>query len=359
MTRVKPQSAPRRPSPGFVSPPGEPGGLGPGEERLREVLDAGLERVESQLAADVKFADDFADVTTTYLLNAGGKRMRPMLTLLAAQFGEQPDHDDVFTAASAVELTHLASLYHDDVMDEADLRRGVTAAHLNWTNSVAILAGDLLFARSSRLFARLGQRAIELQSSTFERLVLGQLRETIGPRDDHDPVDHYIQVLADKTGALIASAAQFGVLASRGPEAYVDALEAYGERVGVAFQIADDVIDLSPYAEDTGKRAGTDLRAGVETLPVLLLAKRAETDAASADLLDRIRTRVAGTEPASDDPEIAAIVEELREHPVTAQTRDEAQRWAALALDALAPVKAGVVKHALERFAEDVVARDR
>src|SRR5690606_2939174 len=134
---------------------------------LRETLDAGLERVEAQLAADVQFADDFADVTTTYLLNAGGKRMRPMLTLLAAQFGEQPEHDDVFTAASAVELTHLASLYHDDVMDEADLRRGVTAAHLNWTNSVAILAGDLLFARSSRLFAGLGQRAIELQSSTF------------------------------------------------------------------------------------------------------------------------------------------------------------------------------------------------
>ncbi|MGO2111881.1 MAG: polyprenyl synthetase family protein [Pseudoclavibacter sp.] len=355
MTRVMPQSAPRRPSPGFFAPPAvgadAPAGLGPGEERLREAIEDALERVEVRLAEDVKYADD--------LLKAGGKRIRPMLTLLAAQLGEQPEHDDVITAASAVELTHLASLYHDDVMDEADLRRGVTAAHLNWTNSVAILAGDLLFARSSLLFSGLGQRSIDLQARTFERLVLGQLRETVGPKDGEDAVDHYIQVLADKTGALIASSAQFGVITSRGPERYVPALEAYGERVGVAFQIADDVIDLSPHSEDTGKYAGTDLRAGVETLPVLLLAKRAETDADAADLLDRIRTKVAGSEPGSDDPEIAAIVAELREHPVTEQTRQEANRWSVLALEALAPVKAGVAKHALERFAEDVVARDR
>lgn len=357
---MKPSTAPRRPSPGFVTPqPVDPADLGPGEAQLRDALEAGLVRVEAQLAQDVKFADELAGLTTAYLLNAGGKRMRPLLTLLTAQFGERPDSDDVISAAAAVELTHLASLYHDDVMDEADLRRGVTTAHLNWTNSIAILAGDLLFARSSRRFAKLGQRSIELQAATFERLVLGQLRETVGPAPGEDAVDHYIQVLADKTGSLIASAAQFGVIASGGPEACVAAAERYGERLGIAFQIQDDIIDLSPDAEDTGKRAGTDLRAGVETLPVLLLAKRAENDPAAADLLDRIRTSVAGTDAESDDPVVADTVEELRQHPVTVQTRDEARRWAELAIEALAPMKAGAAKHALERFAEEVVARDR
>ena len=357
---MMPSTAPRRPSPGFVSPPSvDAPGLGPAYDQLRAALERGLERVEARLADDVRYADELADVTTNYLLNAGGKRVRPLLALLAAQFGEQPEGDDVVMAAAAVELTHLATLYHDDVMDEADLRRGVTAAHLNWSNSVAILAGDLLFARSSLLFSRLGQRCIELQAQTFERLVLGQLRETVGPKPGEDRIDHYVRVLADKTGSLIASAAQFGIIAAKGPDRYVSALEAYGERVGIAFQIADDVIDLSPHAEDTGKRAGTDLRAGVETLPVLLLEKRAANDPAARDLLERIRSTVAGTAPTDDSPEIAAVVEELRTHPVTQQTRDEARRWADLAIEALGPIPAGAAKHALASFADDVVSRDR
>lgn len=358
---MKPSTAPRRPSPGLVPTTTDQvdAPLGAGEEALRDAIESGLERVEARLADEVRYADEIADVTATYLLNAGGKRSRPLLTLIAASFGDDADGDDVITAAAAVELTHLASLYHDDVMDEADLRRGVTAAHLNWTNSIAILAGDLLFARSSQLFASLGQRCIELQSRTFERLVLGQLRETVGPKPDEDRVDHYVRVLADKTGSLISAAAQFGAICSRAPERFVEPLRLYGERVGIAFQIADDVIDLSPRTDDTGKRAGTDLRAGIETLPVLLLEKRAQADADARALLDRIRDTVAGSEPGSDAPEIADTVEELRQHDVTAQTRAEAHRWAELAAEALAPIPAGAAKHALERFAGDVVARDR
>ena len=330
-----------------------------GEAVLRERLEAGLSLVEERLAVEVAYGDELAADTSRYLLNAGGKRVRPMLTLLAAQYGQTPDADAVITAAAAVELTHLASLYHDDVMDEADLRRGVRAAHLNWSNSVAILAGDLLFARSSLLFSSLGQRCIELQARTFERLVLGQLRETTGPKSEADRVDHYVGVLADKTGSLIASAVVFGGITAKAPERVIEALSRYGEYVGVAFQLADDVIDLSPDAAATGKLAGTDLRAGVETLPVLLLERRARVDDAAAALLDRIRTHVAGTSPTDDDPRIAAIVAELAADPATAQTREEAARWAELAIESLAPIPAGAAKHALVQFARDVVARDR
>lgn len=141
--------------------------------------------------------------------SSGGKRIRPVLTLLTAQLGEGNNHA-VITAAQAVEITHLASLYHDDVMDEAEMRRGVPSAQNVWGNSVAILTGDLLFARASKLVAGLGEGAIKLQADTFERLCLGQLHETIGPRPGDDPIEHYLQVLADKTGSLIAAAAQMG-----------------------------------------------------------------------------------------------------------------------------------------------------
>lgn len=207
-----------------------------------------------------------ADVTTRYLLDAGGKRVRPMLALLIAQLGEG-NTQQVVDAAVAIEITHLASLYHDDVMDEADMRRGVPSAQAVWGNSVAILAGDLLFARASKIVADLGPRAIRLQAATFERLVLGQLHETIGPRDDQDPIEHYLDVLADKTGSLIACAAQMGVIYSGADPELESAVLAFGERTGVAFQLVDDVLDLADQPEETGKLAGTDLRAGVATLP--------------------------------------------------------------------------------------------
>ncbi|NYJ67883.1 heptaprenyl diphosphate synthase [Pseudoclavibacter chungangensis] len=354
----QPSTEQRRPSRGIVRS-GVAGSLfqGPDETELRESIEHGLERVEELLHREVHFADEVADVVTSHLMIAGGKRMRPMLTLLTSHTGPNPVSDDAITAAAAVEITHLASLYHDDVMDEADLRRGVTAAHLNWGNSIAILAGDLLFARSSLIFTELGPVYIRLQSRTFERLVLGQMRETVGPREGEDRVEHYVQVLADKTGSLIAAAAQFGGMASGADDEVVAALAAYGEAIGVAFQIADDVIDLSADREATGKVAGTDLRAGVETLPVLLLERRADEDPAAAELLERIRTRVAGAD--AEDPQVAAIVAELRAHDVTRATTDEASAWVDRAIAALAPLPDGAVTDALIRFAGDVVARDR
>jgi heptaprenyl diphosphate synthase len=343
------------------------------DRAMARAIDEGIEQVEAGLLREVSFADSIADVSTRYLLEAGGKRVRPMLTLLTAQLGAGIT-EDVVKAAEAIEITHLGSLYHDDVMDDSERRRGVPSAQTVWGNSVAILTGDLLFARASQLMASLGERAIRLQANTFERLVLGQLHETVGPADGEDPIEHYIQVLADKTGSLIAAAAQSGLVFSGADPGFEAPVVEFGEKIGVAFQLIDDVIDLSPQPEETGKVPGTDLRAGVVTLPLLRLVELAKTDAASADLLKRIeRDVIVVTDPADvGDPfdtntlasrivpsreTVDAIVAELRDHEATRATLAEAHRWAREAVKTLAPLPEGSVKKALTRFAETIVER--
>jgi len=316
----------------------------PADRRLLDAVEAGLERVEEALPADVAFVDDIADAASRYLLAAGGKRVRPALALITAQIGGGIS-DDVIAAARAVELTHLASLYHDDVMDDAELRRGVPTAQHVWGNSVAILTGDLLFARASRIFAGLGERALRIQTETFEQLCLGQLHETVGPRGGEDPIEHYLGVLRDKTGSLIALAAMCGIVFSGGSEAYEEPLREYGERVGIAFQLSDDVIDLSPDSDTTGKSAGTDIRAGVPTLPTLLLRARAAEDAEAAALVELL------------DSDVEAAIPLIRDHQVTRDTLAEARRWAKLAAASLAVLPAGSARTALERFADAVVER--
>lgn len=328
----------------------------PETKHLSSVVDEGIALIEAGLETDLHFADALADVTGRYLLEAGGKRVRPMLTLIAAQLG-QGATPEVVLAAEAIEITHLASLYHDDVMDEAPLRRGVPSAHKVWGNSTAILTGDLLFARASSLMSRLGERAILLQAATFERLCLGQLHETVGPQSGEDAVEHYLHVLADKTGSLIAAAARVGIIYSGAPAEYEEALVSFGEKIGVAFQLADDVLDLAPAKDKTGKKAGTDLRAGVPTLPTLLLERQALTDPAAAALLQRIHVAVdnAGTPEAEEA--MLVLVPEVYAHSVTQATRDEARRWADDAVGSLSVLPTGPVKQALSAFAEHIASR--
>lgn len=331
---------------------------GASDRRHAKRMQDELEMVEAGLLEHLRFASGVADAPARYLVEAGGKRIRPMLTLLTSELGDGPN-DRVRSAAQAIEITHLASLYHDDVMDDARLRRGVPAAQIVWSNSVAILAGDLLFARASTLVSGMGEEAILLQAKTFERLCLGQLHETVGPKPEDDPMQHYLGVLADKTGALIATAARMGVMFSNAPREFADPVTEYGERIGVAFQLVDDVIDLSPKAEQTGKRAGTDLRAGVVTMPLLLLrARAAGGDAAAAELCERIDAGVAriadGEDPALLDPEVEA----LRSHEVTRETEAAALRWASEAVAALEPLPKSSVRRGLERLADSIVSRE-
>lgn len=317
---------------------------------LLKKLETGLEIVEQQLLAATSHTDPIAQVSARHLVEAGGKRVRPTLVLLAAQLGNS-ENPHVYEAAVVTELTHLATLYHDDVMDDAPTRRGVPTAQNIWGNSVAILTGDLLFARASQVGLGLGVETLRLQAETFERLCLGQLHETVGPQNGDDPVAHYIQVLADKTGSLIAASAVMGVTAADAPREFVEPMRQYGEKIGVAFQLIDDVIDISE-AGPSGKTPGTDLRAGVPTLPTLLLQKAADAgDAEATSLLELIS---GGLE---SDADLAEALRRLRQHHVAQDSYLEAKRWADDAVAALAPLPAGSVRTALEKFAEAVVDR--
>ncbi|GAA4972075.1 polyprenyl synthetase family protein [Kineococcus glutinatus] len=327
-------------------------GLPTTDDALEPALRGGLEVVEARLREAVASTDALADSASRHLVEAGGKRVRPMLTLLGAHLGDADD-PRVVEAAVVVELTHLASLYHDDVMDSAPTRRGAPAAHQVWGNNVAILTGDLLFARASNLVADLGPEAVRIQAATFERLCLGQLHETVGPRPDEDPVAHYLGVLSDKTASLIATAGRFGAMFGGCDPATVDVLVRYGEDVGVAFQLADDVLDLTSEVGESGKRPGTDLREGVPTLPVLL-ARRA---AAEGDAAARAVVGLLDSGRLDDDGVLAEAVALLRAHPVTAAARDTARQWARRAQRTLAPLPGSAAARALVTYAGSVADR--
>ena len=328
--------------------------VGPRSRKLLAAIEDGLDRVEDELAIDLRMTDRLADSASRYLLEAGGKRLRPMLVLLTAQLGDGTT-DGVIDSAKALEMTHLGSLYHDDVMDSSAKRRGVPSAHQVWGNNIAILTGDLLFSRASQLMSKRGERAMQLQADTFERLVIGQMHETVGPQEGDDEIAFYLQVLADKTGSLIAAAAQCGVIFSNAPEAYEAAVVEFGEKVGVAFQLQDDVIDLSADPEKTGKVPGTDLRAGVVTMPYLLLGTA--TDDASRALKSRIDAGVAEIAAGADPAILDEALEELRMHDVTLQTTALARAWSNEAVAALSVLPSGAVREALTRFADAVVDR--
>lgn len=322
-----------------------------------------LDELESQLHQVVRIGDEFIDTATSHLSDAGGKRLRPLLCMLTAELGSDPDSQKVFDSALVVELTHLASLYHDDVIDDAPLRRGVPSAQNLYGNRAAIMAGDVLFARASSIVAGLGPAAVRMHAEAFERLCMGELHETAGPREGDDPIYHYLRVLADKTGSLIAVSARSGVLASGGSEDIADIVAEYGELVGVAFQIADDVIDLISDRETTGKTPGTDLLEGVDTMPILLLRERAAragekgekfaaVDPAGAEILKLLDT---GDLVSGNNLERAVML--LREHIVLDETKRLAQKFAGEAIGKLTKLPHGEVRSTLESFATMMVDR--
>ncbi|WEH35329.1 polyprenyl synthetase family protein [Streptomyces sp. AM 4-1-1] len=329
-----------------------PFGLSVRDQALEADVQAGLAAVEAGLLAATKSDVPFITEAAQHLVRAGGKRFRPLLAMLASHFGD-PDAPGVVPAAVVVELTHLATLYHDDVMDEAEVRRGVDSANARWGNSVAVLTGDFLFARASHILADLGPEAVRVQAEAFERLVTGQILETAGPRDGIDPVEHYLDVISGKTGSLIAVAGRFGAMMSGADESAIDILTQYGERLGVAFQLADDVLDIASDSHESGKTPGTDLREGIPTLPVLHLRAHAAVgggpdDLALVALLDGDLT---------DDARHADALRGLRAHPALEQARRDTVRYAEEARATLAPLPEGYAKAALEELCDAVVHR--
>ncbi|MFD7897972.1 polyprenyl synthetase family protein [Streptomyces sp. NPDC059568] len=329
-----------------------PFGLSVRDQALEADVQTGLAAVEAGLLEATKSEVPFITEAAQHLVRAGGKRFRPLLVMLAAQFGD-PYAPGVVPAAVVVELTHLATLYHDDVMDVAEVRRGVDSANARWGNSVAVLTGDFLFARASHILADLGPEAVRVQAEAFERLVTGQILETAGPRDGRDPVDHYLDVIGGKTGSLIAVSGRFGAMMSGVDETVVDILTQYGERLGVAFQLADDVLDIASDSHESGKTPGTDLREGIPTLPVLLLRAQAEAhglpdDLALVELLDG---------DLADDARHAEALRRLRVHPALEQARRDTVRYAEEARATLTPLPECYAKSALVELCDAVVHR--
>ena len=323
---------------------------------LLDRLGPRMEKAEAQLQQLVEMGDLRIDPATSHLALAGGKRLRPALVLLTAELGPEPEAQAVFDSAVAVELTHLASLYHDDVMDDAPMRRGVASVQQLYGNSVAILAGDILFARASTIVAGLGPRAVQMHATMFERLCTGQLHETVGVAPGESPKEHYLSVLADKTGSLIAASARYGVVSSGASEELAEVVANYGERVGVAFQLADDVIDVMSDGATTGKTPGTDLREGVDTMPTLLLKEQRE-----AGTIDELGARILDLLENSDlssDAHLAEVVGMLREHSVVAQTQQMAQEWVDAGVEFLEELPEGDVREALVEYAQLAVNRN-
>lgn len=314
---------------------------------LDEQLTGLLETFEERLVDSAVANSPFVTEMSRHIISAGGKRFRPLLVFLASRFGGNADTDDLLRAAMVMELTHVASLYHDDVMDAADLRRGAPSANRLWGNSVAILVGDFLFARASTTVAELGVEYVHLQAETFARLVQGQIAETKGPGEGDDPLAHYIQVIADKTGSLIAASARFGGMVSGATPEVLDSLSAFGEEVGLVFQLSDDLIDIT--STTTGKTPGTDLREGVPTLPVLML--RAEQNPADAELLARIDGDL------TSDEALESVLSSLRAHPIMGRAKAEVERRAQIARDHLSGLTEGEAKDALLQVCSDLVDR--
>ncbi len=315
---------------------------------LRSRIGSGLERVDALIRARIDHDDPFIAEAAGHLANAGGKRFRPLLTLLAAELGGGIN-DEVVAAAAGVELTHLASLYHDDVMDEATVRRGAPSANARYDNSTAILVGDLLFGTASDIVADLGPKAVKIQAQTFVRLCAGQIRDDRPCPAGDDPVAYYLGVLADKTGVLIATAARYGAMFGGCPPETVETMREYGERLGVAFQLADDLIDIASRADDTGKTPGTDLREGKRTLPVLhALASTDPADARLVELLDA---------DLSDDDLLAEALDLLRGHAAMQAATIHTQGVAESAQAILVNLPDSDAKRALHALALGVVTR--
>ena len=317
------------------------------DKALESSLLADMARVEELMRSHIKGDYPLVIETSRHLVEAGGKRLRPLLTLLAAQFGD-PSNYDIIKAAVCCELTHLATLYHDDVMDDAVLRRGVISANKKWDNAVAILTGDYLFSKVSDMLADIGPEAVKLQAKTFERLVIGQIKETQGKSEGLSQIDHYMKVVADKTGSLIATSARFGALLSGASIQTVEVLTKFGEKIGVAFQVADDLLDISSNETASGKTPGTDLKEGIPTLVTLYVI--AANNPADKDLISKLNGPIS-------ESELPGVITQLRSHKALSDVKDYLANVANEANGLLTDLPEGAAKEALKNLTFALVNR--
>ena len=314
-------------------------------QRVRDAV----ARVEDLISTELRGGDTLMTEAVLHLFEAGGKRFRPLFTVLSAHVGPNPESYEVTVAGAVIELVHLATLYHDDVMDEAQMRRGAPSANARWGNNIAILAGDYLFATASRLVAQLGPDAVRIIAETFAELVTGQMRETKGSPAGTDAVEHYLKVVYEKTACLIAASGRFGATFSGADEEQIERLARLGGIVGTAFQISDDIIDIDSDPDESGKVPGTDLREGVHTLPVLYALRETGPDA------DRLRELLA--RPLEDDADVAEALRLLRASQGIVKAKETVAEYARQAEAELAALPDGPGRQALATLVDYTIHR--
>lgn len=325
-----------------------------GDSALAHNMQQRLDVTERTIVRELSCGEPALEEPMLHLTASGGKRFRPLLALLAAQFGPRPAGSAVIDAAAAVELVHMASLYHDDVMDEATMRRGVPSANVRWNNTVAILAGDYLLVRAwhvltrSQLEPELKVSALATLSDSATALVTGQLRETIQSRNGTIEPEQYLQTVTDKTASLLAIAAWLGAACAGADEKVAKTLSAIGEAIGVVFQISDDIIDVASPADRSGKSPCTDLREGVATLPVIYALR----DGAGTTRLRELVSR-----PITDDDEVEEAVRLISSSSAFAESRAMMERYAALAHTHLATLQPGAARDAIGNLIDFTLAR--
>jgi len=320
-----------------------------GDAAFAATVRDGVGQIEQLMDAELRSADEVMTDSLMHLFKAGGKRFRPLFTVLSAQLGPRPDAGDVTIAGAVIELVHLATLYHDDVMDEAEVRRGTPTANVRWGNNVAILAGDYLFATASRLVSRLGPAAVRLIADTFAQLVTGQMRETRGITDGTDPIEHYLKVVYEKTACLIAASGRFGAMFSGAHDDQVERLSRLGGIVGTAFQISDDIIDIDSDSQESGKLPGTDVREGVHTLPMVYALREPGPEGV------RLRELLAG--PIDDDEAVTEALTLLRASAGMAKAKHFLAEYAAQARQELALLPDVPGRYALQTLVDYTVSR--
>jgi heptaprenyl diphosphate synthase len=307
-----------------------------------------LDRVERRLLEAVTSEDDYLTKIAQHLLLAGGKRFRPLLALLAAEFGPAED-DRRLEAGVSVELIHVGSLYHDDVIDEADTRRGAPSVNANWTNTVAILAGDFLMARASEVAAtHLSQESVRLLAATYAELVEGQTRELQLVDSLGHSVESYEKVIGGKTASLIRTSARLGAMAADAEPTVVDALSVWAWELGMVFQIADDALDLVADEATIGKPAGSDITEGTFTQALLLAAHGPDGERIRA-LLDRPRP--------FPEENVAQVIHLVRRGGYVERTLEAAMRRVDVARNALTALPPSDTREVLASLGEYLVQR--
>ena len=320
-----------------------------GDPVFAESVRDGVARIEELMDTELGKADELMAEAVQHLFLAGGKRFRPLFTVLSARLGPEPDAWRVTVAGAVLEMVHLATLYHDDVMDEAQMRRGAPSANARWSNNIAILAGDYLFATASRLVSWLGPEAVRIIADTFALLVTGQMRETRGTAEEVDSVEHYLKVVYEKTACLIAASGRLGATFSGADDDQIERLSRLGGIIGTAFQISDDIIDIDSEPDESGKIPGTDLREGVHTLPVLYALRETGPDA------DRLRELLSG--PVDNDDAVAEALALLRASDGITKARDTVAQYAVRAREELARLPDVAGRRALASLVDYTVNR--